>query len=119
VAGQIAFWTRDIRAFFTQHEIAMAAARTAGDQALEIIDLSAAVFVRAAVTDVDEACAALSELNTIAGVVRQPSLIGYTHFAAGALRASTTPIALWLNCAQRWNGCASAAMSSARSGSTG
>jgi len=60
-------------------------ARAAGDQALGIIDPSAAVFVRTAVNDVDGVRAALSELNTIAGVARQPSLIGYTHFAAGGV----------------------------------
>ncbi|MEM9549722.1 MAG: hypothetical protein AAGA05_01020 [Pseudomonadota bacterium] len=91
VAGQIAFWSRQIPEFFALHERTMEEAGAHGEVACQIIDMSAAAFVKASVEDTEGARALVADLQRLGDRVRQPSLIGYIHFAQGGVAGIDNP----------------------------
>ncbi len=85
IAGQVAFWMREPDQFRTYHQQAVSEARAANDVACQVFDLSMAAFVEARMKGADRARDLMAQLDAMAPTLRQPTMIGYVHFARGGV----------------------------------
>ncbi|MBT3369115.1 MAG: adenylate/guanylate cyclase domain-containing protein [Rhodospirillaceae bacterium] len=85
IAGMVAFWLRETDKFRLYHSRAITDARAHNDLACQVFDLSLATFVEARTRNGDRAHELMANLDELSQVLRQPSMIGYVHFARGGL----------------------------------
>ncbi|MDP6832785.1 MAG: AAA family ATPase [Alphaproteobacteria bacterium] len=85
LAGKIAYWLGETDTFRMYHGRAIADAREHNNLAGQLFELSMAAFVEARARNADRASELVAMVDELSQVVRQPSMIGYVHFARGGL----------------------------------
>ena len=85
VAGQVAMWTRHPGRAIEHHRLAVEKAREKGNLPCLLTSLSATSHLSAALGNAEDAQQGIAELSQLGQSLSQPTLIGYVHFARGAV----------------------------------